>query len=114
MALVVRAWQTVCRIDKIGRQLKDAKKKHFKEREETRAVELEEALAVGSFAEAWRAARAMSLKPLGPKRRRYDSVAFLPSKQEWTEAMQKSGPEGGCAAVVVNPRNVVLGSIQCL
>ena len=70
-----------------------------RERKDRLLEQLWEAWRVRDFSVVWRCARALSGNNIGPKKRFYNEVrGSNPTKQEWSEFLEKEGRDGGLKA----------------
>ena len=87
-------------IDRHGRRWMTAQKGTQKPDKSRNSTNFSFAWGQRDLHQAWKTARQLSGKPIGPKRRRYDAAkSAWPEKAEWVAFLQQSGPAGGCSAV---------------
>ena len=100
---LLRAWGLVAKLLKCTRRLKDITKKERQDMGKLRCQECNEAYRERDAAKAYRLARMLSGRRIGPKRRRYDIPAkYQPDKEEWLEFLAGPGPKGGIAGQYVD------------
>ena len=93
---VLVQWHVSDRLARVQRALGKGMGAERKPHEEARMAELGEAYLFRGLAQAWRIARVMARKPLGPKRRTMDAVTVTsPSLAQWNLSWRLQAPREG-------------------
>ena len=99
---MLHSWQAVIRYWRARRSHQKLLQRDRRIRDNSKLLEFREAWASRQFSRMWRAARSLTGRALGPKRRRYDvPLASQPTVSEWTSHFEQGGPSGGCSATVI-------------
>ena len=103
MRSTLRTWHVVAKLFKSCKRLKQAARRL--KAEERRCLEqaIAEEWERRNSAACWRLARLLSATKVGPKKRVYNLASrYLPSREEWSDAVKATGPNGGYAAEIVH------------
>ena len=100
---MLHAWVAVAKFWKARKHHEDLLKRDRRARISGLLQTFQHAWSSRKASDLWRAARSLSGRALGPKRRRFDvPLSSQPTVAQWESHFKQDGPSGGCLAAVLD------------